>query len=519
MAQKVMKQKIGASLKKQENLKKEEISVPINQDNALIDHKVTKQDNPKNNLEKVHILLMTPPCIDLYKGLRDVAPISPPLGLLYVASVLEKKSASLKIMDAFAENLDWHQIEEKFKQYNPDILGLTCVTSTFGEVAKIAGIAKKSNPNITVVVGGPHVTATPKQTLEKYPEMDIIVIGEGDYTLLDIDAALQENRELKAVKGIAYRKDNQIIVTPPRPMIHNLDEVPFPARHLVKNELYKPPTHISGRDSFFSILSSRGCPNLCTFCSSKITFGSAIRYRSPENVLEEIKQSIKFVNTNYLVFMDDTFTVNKERVLIICKMLKELNITWGSYARVNTVDEEMLIAMKDAGCNWIGFGVESGSQDILNKVKKGITIEQVRKAFKITKKLGIATTAFFILGHLDETHETIKETIKFAKEIDADFAQFNVLTPYPGTEVYERASREGLILRDFEDYGNPKYKDPVIKLKTMNNHELKRYWKKATYGYYLRPKMLFKFAKNALINKDERRRLFDMAVTFVKFNV
>lgn len=474
-----------------------------------------KQEIKEN---KVHILLMTPPCIELYKGLRDVAPISPPLGLLYVASVLEKKGMCLKVLDTFAENLDWHQIEETFKQYDPDILGLTCVTSTFGEVAKIAGIAKKNNPNILVVVGGPHVTATPKQTLEKYPDIDIIVIGEGDYTLADIEEAISKNRNLSEVKGIAYRKENQIIITQPRQMIHNLDEVPFPARHLVKNELYKPPTHISGRDSFFAIMSSRGCPNRCTFCSSKITFGSIIRYRSPENVLEEIKQSLKLVNTKYLVFMDDTFTVDKERVLKICRMLKELNIAWGSYARVNTVDEEMLTAMKEAGCNWIGYGVESGSQDILNKIKKGITLEQVRTAFRLTKKVGIASTAFFILGHLDETHETIKATIRFSKEINADFAQFNILTPYPGTEVYERASREGLILRDFEDYGNPKYKDPVIKLKTMDNHELKRYWKRATYGYYLRPKVLLRFVKNAIKNRDERRRLLNLVVTFIKFN-
>lgn len=481
----------------------------------------TDINNNSNNLienKKIDILLMTPPCIELYEGLRDVAPISPPLGLLYIASVLEKNNINLNLLDTYAENLNWGQVEAKIKHYNPTILGLTCVTSTFNEVVKIVEIAKKNNPQIVTIVGGPHVTAIPKKILEKYSNIDIIVVGEGDYTLLEIHTELKNKKNFKNVKGIAYRNENKIIVNERRELISDLDLLPFPARHLIKNNLYKPSKDMSAKDSFFTVLTSRGCPNRCTFCSSKIMFGTMTRFRSPENVIDEIRQTLKFFNTKQIVFMDDTFTLVKDRVLKICELLKEFDLEWGCLARVNTVDEEMLKKMKESGCNWIGYGVESGSADILIKIKKGITIEQVKKAVSITKKVGIPCTAFFILGHLDETPESVEETIKLAKEIDADFAQFNVLTPYPGTEVYERAIKESLITRDFEDYGNPKYKDPVISLKTMDNKTLKKYWKKATYSYYLRPKVMLRLAKKAILHKDERKRLFHLIGTFIRFN-
>ena len=466
--------------------------------------------------KNVDVLLMTPPCIELYAGMREIAPISPPLGLLYIAAVLEKNDIKIKLVDTYAENLNYKQIEKKIQKYNPLILGLTCVTSNFNEVLKISEIAKKINPNMLVVVGGPHVSAIPKETLQKNKNIDIVTIGEGDYTLLDVHNAVKGNTSLEEVRGIAFRKGKDILVTNPRELISNLDELPLPARHLLKQELYKPSKDMSAADSFFTILSSRGCPNACTFCASKILFGMRVRYRSPESIIEEIKQALSLFKTKQIVFMDDTFTTNKQRVMKICNLLKKFNIQWGCLARVNTVDDELLRKMKWSGCNWIGYGVESGSQEILNKIKKGITLEQVRKAFRLTKKAGIPCTAFFILGHLDETKKTINETIKFSKELDATFAQFNILTPYPGTEVYSRAVAEGRVTRGFEKYGNPKYKDPVIKLSTMTDKELKEYWKRANRGFYFRPKVILRLGIKALTSTDEMKRLFSMAKTFLK---
>ena len=232
--------------------------------------------------------------------------------------------------------------------------------------------------------------------------------------------------------------------------------------------------------------------------------------------MAEIEDALKYLKTKQILFMDDTFTVDKKRVIEICNKIKRFNLNWGCLARVNTVDLETLKKMKESGCNWIGYGVETASQDILNSIKKGITIEQIRKAFKLTHKVGIPTTAFFIMGHLDDTKETILATIEFAKELDPTFVQYNLLTPYPGTELYEVVKAEKRMNRSFEEYGNPKYKDPVIRPRNISNEQLKKYLKKANRNFYFRPKVLFRLGMNALKSKDEMKRLISLAKTYLK---
>ena len=218
-----------------------------------------KRVKTKSNRDEV--MLMTCPSIELYAGMRDIAPISPPLGLLYIAAVLERDNINVTLVDTYAENMNFAQISRIIKKHNPLVLGLTCVTSNFGEVIKLSEIAKKINKDIITVVGGPHVTAVPEGTLRRSKNIDIVAIGEGDYTLSDIYNAVKSNKDLSEVDGIAFRKGRGIIITKPRKLIENLDELPLPARHMLKSHLYKPSKDVSAADSFFTILSSGGCPN------------------------------------------------------------------------------------------------------------------------------------------------------------------------------------------------------------------------------------------------------------------
>jgi anaerobic magnesium-protoporphyrin IX monomethyl ester cyclase len=463
----------------------------------------------------VDVLLITPPCIELYSDMREGAPIYPPLGLACIAALLEKNKFKVKIIDAFAENLGWGEIEKRMRDASPFVVGVTTTTSTFREALKIASIAKKTLPGAKVIAGGVHVTVLPKFTLEHHPEIDIITIGEGDYTTLELVKTLKSGGPLAKVRGIAFRQGKRIVITKPRPRITNMDELPFPARHLLPNNLYRPPGKAPIKMPFTTVMTSRGCPNACVFCASKTMWGMKLVQRSSENVLAEIRGIVRDYRIKEIIFADDTFTINKKRLFAICDGLKEMGLVWGCSSRVNTVDEESIRKMKLCGCVWLEFGIECGSQRMLDAVKKGITIEQAREAMRLARKYKIQTSMAFMIGNIGETREDIEATLRLLKELDGDYLNLSILTPYPGTESYDIALKKGYLKTDVESYKQPKYSDPVIEFPDITGKELKAYWNRGMREFYMRPRFIARTLARSTSSPQEFKKFLRSVRPFV----
>ncbi len=388
----------------------------------------------------MRVTLINPPLHLLYKYHTRRAP----LGLAYIAAVLEKNGHSVKIIDAEAFNLSFKSIIKETKKTKPEIIGITCLTTIEHIVGQIAELLKKEL-KIKIFVGGAHPTALPNEMLRKY-KIDIVVRGEGEYTTLDLVNTIEKKGNLKNVNGISFKKNNKIITNKNREQIKNLDELPLPARHLLPMDKY-----IMGHDYAIGkhqaeILTSRGCYGRCRFCDRTI-FGNKIRFRSTKNVLDEIEGVIKKYDIHLFSFIDDTLTSDKKRATNIFKEIinKNLNIEWDCTTRINTIDKELLKYMKSSGCRNICYGIESGSQETLDYIKKDITLDQIRKAVKLTKKAGIKVHLFMMIGFPNETREKIIKTIEFAKELDGDTVQFNILSAFPGTDLRKELIRENLI--------------------------------------------------------------------------
>ena len=434
------------------------------------------------------ICLISPPYNSAVKSVVGVS--SPPLGLAYIASVL-RQNPEVKIIDSNILNYTIGDVEEELRSFNPDVVGITSVTPSIYEAYKVAETAKKVRDDCTVVLGGPHATFMPRQTMEECKYIDIIVRGEGEETTKELIENIEKGASLNEVKGITFREKNEIIDAEPRPFIKNIDDIPFPSRDLLPMHLYK----FNGV-KYTTMLTSRGCPFKCSFCSSSRLFGGYWRERSPENVLEEMKIIYEEYNIRNIEFMDDTFTLNQERAEKICdEIIKQgWDISWGASSRVDTLSKKLVEKMKKAGC-WILFlGIESGSQKILDTIGKRITLEQVKKAVKILKDAGIQVLGSFILGFLQDTTKTIKETIKFAKSLNLDYAEFSVLTPYPGTPIFDYAKKNSMLLT--ENWSKYTAIEPIVKIEGASEKEIKALFQKAYITFYLRPRIVMEWLKN-----------------------
>jgi len=434
------------------------------------------------------ICLISPPYNSAVKSVVGVS--SPPLGLAYIASVL-RQNPEVKIIDSNILNYTIGDVEEELRSFNPDVVGITSVTPSIYEAYKVAETAKKVRVDCTVVLGGPHATFMPRQTMEECKYIDIIVRGEGEETTKELIENIEKGASLNEVKGITFREKNEIIDAEPRPFIKNIDDIPFPSRDLLPMHLYK----FNGV-KYTTMLTSRGCPFKCSFCSSSRLFGGYWRERSPENVLEEMKIIYEEYNIRNIEFMDDTFTLNQERAEKICdEIIKQgWDISWGASSRVDTLSKKLVEKMKKAGC-WILFlGIESGSQKILDTIGKRITLEQVKKAVKILKDAGIQVLGSFILGFLQDTTKTIKETIKFAKSLNLDYAEFSVLTPYPGTPIFDYAKKNSMLLT--ENWSKYTAIEPIVKIEGASEKEIKALFQKAYITFYLRPRIVMEWLKN-----------------------
>ncbi|MFZ5559792.1 MAG: B12-binding domain-containing radical SAM protein [Patescibacteria group bacterium] len=382
--------------------------------------------------------------------------IMPPLGVLYLAAFLEQNGIEVEIIDAFIEKYSWNQLKKAFLDKKPDVVGVSFTTETRFDGFKTIKIAKQVLPNSLVVAGGVHVSLTPQDTLSYIPELDMIVRGEGEETFLELIKTFEKGESFNRVAGISFRQNNRIIHNPSRAPIKDLNKIPFPARHLLSKK-YKLTLDVPGKGKIPAahIMSSRGCPIGCNFCASSQMWGRMFRYRSPENVLAEIEWLIKEYGVRGIWFFDDTLTMNRERVRDICDLILErhLDISWYCEVRVDTVDRELLKKMKEAGCYQVCFGVESGSQRVIDEIiGKKITLEQVRKVARWCGELGLLIFPTFIVSHPTETFEEAQQTIALMRELKS-YAQgdvtIGILKIYPGTRLEEYAKETGFLPSDF----------------------------------------------------------------------
>lgn len=443
------------------------------------------------------VLLLFPPVTlkerysEDMKDDKEIGGHLPPLGLLYLGAMLKENGIEVKLLDATASALDENGIFKSIERESPDLIGISVLTSTFHRTKELAKRIKAKFLDTPIVMGGPHISVFPSETLEENPDIDYCVFGEGEHTLVELVEALEGEGNLSKIKGLVYRENGAVEKNEARESIKDLDSLPFPARDLLDMEKYSPLPNNYKRLPLVNMLVSRGCPFGCSFCS-KAVVGRIYRIRSVENVIVEIKELKEKYGIREVAFWDDVFTVKRDWVLEFCDRLKSegIDISWTCESRVNLVDLELLKKMKEAGCWNIFYGIESGEQELLDNINKGIKVEQIKNAVKWTKEAGIEIRGSFMLGLPGETPELGRKTIQFAIDLDVDYAQFSVTTPFPGTKLYEDSSKFGTLLQDFDRY--TEWTPVFIPHGYKNENELKEIHRKAYRRFYLRPSYFLK---------------------------
>lgn len=400
------------------------------------------------------VVLIVPPG-GYYAERWQKGSLMPSLGIGYIASVLEKNNFDVKIIDARVEGYTQAKLIKVLNGLNPDVAGITFTTENRFDAFDTMKKIREAIPNVILVAGGPHVSLAAEDTLLHITELDYIVRGEGEYSFLELLRSLMDGKGPEDVQGISFRKDGRVIHNPPVLLIKNLNEVPFPARHLFPWDKYNFTLEVPGKGNLkaANIMTSRGCPYGCNFCATSNMWGRSCRMRSPENIIEEVELLVDRYRAKAIWIFDDTFTVSKRRVYSFCDLLKnrKLSINWFCEVRVDTVNRDLLATMKDTGCFSVGFGVESGSQRIIDEViKKKIKLEDVKRVTEWCEELGIMTNPFFIFSHPEETMDDIVMTMDMIRTWPKNSSiSLSLLHVYPGTPLERVAKEKGILPEDF----------------------------------------------------------------------
>jgi anaerobic magnesium-protoporphyrin IX monomethyl ester cyclase len=405
-----------------------------------------------------------------------------PLGIGYLGAVLEKNGYAVSVIDCQALHLTLDDVETELRKRQPDMVGLTSTTLTYKSALSIIKVAKDALPKCLTVIGGSHATFWDEEALNECPQLDLVVRGEGENTILEIAKKVEEGESYLDVVGTTCRKGENTIVNPDRPFIEDLDSLPFPAFHLWPIEHFTKYGKI-----IFPVMTSRGCTFWCDFCSAVRMFGRRYRMRSPKKVVDELEFLYKKYGEDQYTFYDDAFTVSQARTKEICnEILKRgLKIKWDCETRVDMVSKDLLQKMKHAGCIAVWFGVEAGSERVIEAMGKGISLQQTFNAFKWANDVGLMTVASMILGFPGETRETAMESIKLLEKIKSDEIGVYIATPYPGTPMYEYVKKMGWIkVTDFNKYDTA---TPIFETPTMSMKELRELHDEAHRRFYLRP--------------------------------
>jgi len=447
-------------------------------------------------LKVVHI---RPPKI---MGALERSMVQHPVNLLYLAAAARDAGHQVEVWDFEVEPFSREALRDKARRFGPDLAGVTGLTANIKIGAMILGWLKEDAPGVFTAVGGPHGSAIPGQTLLEFTQIDAVVMGEGEMTWVELAERLEQGRPLAGTAGLAFRSRESIVVEERRPLIKDLDELPFPARDLIDHSLYKGAAS-PGLDAMLhrstEIFTTRGCPERCTFCASKVTFNRTVRFRSADNVLQEVDQCVERWGYRHFTIEDDTFTYRPTRLEDLCEGLKERGVTWDCDTRVNVVTKDMLIMMKNAGCQKVAFGVESGSPRILELLKKDTSIGQIKNAFRWAHEAGLITTAFFLIGgHPDETPEDLEMSIRLMREIDPDLMAAAIAVPFPGTELEKIMTERGLVFsRQWEKYTHI-HSVPCWRTEHFSPRQLVSIQNRLFRKFFFRPHFIAKTMKKAM---------------------
>ena len=386
--------------------------------------------------QKAKVALVNPPTTEGVFHHRLYVPI----GLAYLAAVVERAEHDLAVIDCPALGMDQNALKKKLEAFQPDLVGVTSMTPTIQSALRSTRIVKEACPDATVVIGGPHATFMDQQLLNDESSIDVVARGEGEETILELAQTTTGSKKLQDVQGITFRNGREIIQTPSRPTIKNLDDLPYPAYNHFALEKY----YIFGK-LFLPVITSRGCPFQCAFCTTSRILGKEYRARSPKNIVDELEHIKNTYHADLFTFYDDTLTLDKGRIFKICDEIKarRINIPWDCQTRVDQVSREILKKMKESGCQQVFFGVESGCQTILDAVNKRTTVEQNEKAILMAKEAGLFVSISIMLGYPGETPDMLKQTLEFIRRAEPDDVFLCVATPYPGTELRRVVEEKG----------------------------------------------------------------------------
>jgi len=425
-----------------------------------------------------------PAIIEKHRG------FNPPLGLLYLASFMKKHTdCSIEVLDTQPLRFTYSQLEDCLRGRAYDVVGISTMTFTLTDAYRTVKLIKKCMPGAKVVLGGTHIHLFPDETIN-LEGVDFAFMGEAEFAFAKFLKNIGNPSSYHKIPGLIFKNKNGEIIKNDFAPIDNLDEIPFPERTLLNVEHYN--SLLSKGSLSSTIISSRGCPFRCAFCDRPLSpVTSRFRFRSAKNVVDELCECLELGIKDFL-FYDDTFTVNRKRVLEVCEEIikRKINIRWDIRTRIDTVDEGMLKLLKEAGCVAIHYGVEAGNDRILGVIRKGFTIKKVREIFKLTKKTGIETLAYFMVGLPQENTTDIQDTFDLAKELKPDYAHFTIFSPYPGTELYYLGLEKGIIKKDiwreFAENPEKEFKVPLWE-ENFSRDQLYEIIVKFYKSFYLRP--------------------------------
>ena len=394
---------------------------------------------------------------------------APPLGISYVAAAFEAAGAEVQVFDYIVSRYSPEKLERQLEAFQPDVVGAGSVTLNFPRGAEILQTVKRLNPDILTVMGGPHVSFDAENTLKNYRGIDMVVMGEGEKTIAELAAAGFKKSALPGIRGIAYRENGSIRTTGPRELIEDIGTLPLPARHLL------PLSRYQAMGFPISMITSRGCPYQCIFCQGRRMVGAKIRQRNVNAVVNEIQDILSY-GFDRINIADDLFVSDKVKVKAVCDEINRrgLKFAWSAFARVNTVDPETLKIMKETGCDAISFGVESGNQEMLDRIKKKITLDQVRRAVTMSKDAGLHVHCSFIVGLPGETQETLNDSREFAESLDTVDYGYHLLAPFPGTTVREKVEDYDLeiLSQDWTEYDANR---PIVRTSALAPEDIARF--------------------------------------------
>ena len=448
-----------------------------------------------SNDRNVRVVLMHPPLRNMVVAatpdyVDENRGYTPPLGLLYIQSAIERSRHESVFLDAHLEGWDHVEAARQALAHDPDIVGIQAMTFTIRDAHLLALAIKRLRPDVKVLIGGPHPTLYPYETAS-LEAIDFAFAGEGELGIVKFLDAFHDAEACANVPGIACKINGRINVTPSTGYIEDLNHVPFPARRSSSYKRYS--SVLAQRHPITVAITSRGCPFSCIFCNR---MGRRYRCHSAEYVLAEFEDIVS-LGIGEVFIHDDVFTLHRERVEAICRGLiaRRPDLIWQARTRVDLVDEEMLALMRESGCQRLSFGVESGSEKVLRSMHKDIDLNRVEKVFSWCRREGIVTLADFMIGNLDETAEDVEKTLALMKRINPDYVQFSICSPYPGTALYELGQTRGLIQSDvWLDFA----KNPLSKFRSLvwtehfSEEELVRMTAKAYRSFYLRPMFILK---------------------------